>query len=64
MLFFADFMRHSRSPPLRASTINQYVTHVADFYVTRSIVEDPLAFRSKRLTMLINGATCSAGHSA
>ena len=41
--------------PIKSVTIDQYITHVADYLVTHEITRDGTDLRSRRLTMLLAG---------
>ena len=50
---FVDYVRHSRIPPIRSSTINCYVTHVNDWFITANILSSSFSIRSQRLNFLL-----------
>jgi len=45
--------------PIKAVTIDQYITHVADYLVTNEHILSGNELRSRRLTMLLAGYTAS-----
>jgi hypothetical protein len=59
ILYFAVHLRETRAnrggDPIKAVTIDQYVTHVADYLVSREYLPDGGACRSQRLHMLLAG---------
>ena len=59
---FAAHLRITRSTkghPIKAVTIDQYITHVADYLVTNEHILSGGELRSRRLTMLLAGYTAS-----
>lgn len=57
---FAAHLRTTRSTkghPIKAVTIDQYITHVADYLVTNQHILNGGELRSRRLTMLLAGYT-------
>ena len=50
---FADHVRHSRTPPITSSTINCYLTHINDWFVTSQILSSPFPIRNQRLNFLL-----------
>ena len=59
VIYFAVHLRETRFPrpgvPIKSVTIDQYITHVADYLVTHEITRDGTDLRSRRLTMLLAG---------
>ena len=53
MVYFMDFVRNSRSPPLRASTVDQYLCHVGERLVLQCIITDSSLLRSTRSRFLV-----------
>jgi len=59
---FAAHLRTTRSTkghPIKAVTIDQYITHVADYLVTNEHILSGGELRSRRLTMLLAGYTAN-----
>ena len=54
---FADYIRFSRIPPISSSTINCYITHVNDWFITANILSSPFPIRSQRLKFLLQSYT-------
>jgi len=53
---FIDYLRFSRSPPLLSSTIDSYVTHVSDWFLSTSLLSSPyLSVRSPRTKLILAG---------
>ena len=63
VLYFAVHLRETRFPrlgvPIKSVTIDQYITHVADYMVTREITQAGTDLRCRRLTMLLAGYAIS-----
>ena len=53
MIFYMDFVRNSRLPPIRASTIDQYLCHVAERLVLLYTIDNSSALRSTRSRFLL-----------
>ena len=54
---FADYIRYSRTPPIKSVTINCYITHVNDWFITAHILSSPFPIRSQRLNFLLQSYT-------
>ena len=63
VLYFAVHLRATRFPrvgvPIKSVTIDQHITHVADYMVTREITPAGTDLRCRRLTMLLAGYAVS-----
>jgi len=63
VLYFAVHLRETRFPrpgvSIKSVTIDQYITHVADYMVTREITQAGTDLRCRRLTMLLAGYAIS-----
>jgi len=53
MIFYMDFARRSRSPPLQANTIDQYFCHVAERLVLLGVIDDSATLRCTRSRFLL-----------
>lgn len=53
VLYFMDFVRYSRRPPICASTIDQYTAHVAEHLVRVGVIDSTSALRSSRSRFLL-----------
>ena len=64
-MYFAVHLRETRSVgpppgvPIKSVTIDQYITHVADYLVMNEHIRDGLELRSRRLVMLLGGYSMS-----
>ena len=53
--FYMDYVRHSRTPPIKGKVINSYVTHVAEFLIGQGFVEKGADIRSTSSAQMISG---------